>query len=197
MIPLRISTAVSDSRQEFNRILRTRSFARTMTSCTTSKYCLTVLALVCALGIFYRTYHVRVTDDGSLRLDKRSAPCVGPQVTPVKRPEPYFSFAQNLAREVARDDAVQVSTVTSLQPNSPTYVLQALCHYQATRTCDLQGVSLVLYGDSITEQWRGTDGGNPVPRADGAPEVFHKHFGKHTSAILAEGGKFMLCPDVM
>ena len=33
---------------------------------------------------------------------------MGPQLTPVKRPEPYLSFAQQLAKEVARDDLVQV-----------------------------------------------------------------------------------------
>ena len=75
-----------------------------------SKYFLTLSALVCAFLIFYSTYHVRVRGDGALSLDKRSAPCVGPQLKPVKRPEPQFSFARELAKEVARDDAVQVHT---------------------------------------------------------------------------------------
>ena len=53
-----------------------------------------------------------------------------------------------------------------------------------------QGSSLVFYGDSITETWRGSDGGHPCPRCAGVPEVFQQYFGRqYSSAVLAVGGE--------
>lgn len=87
---------------------RVRNSIRSLAGLATSKYFISVFALVCVLTLFYRSYHVSISSDGNLRLDKREGSCVGPQLTPVKRPEPYLSFAQQLAKEVARDDLVQV-----------------------------------------------------------------------------------------
>lgn len=55
----------------------------------------------------------------------------------------------------------------------------------------LQGYELLFYGDSITEEWRGTDTGRVcLGRCDGVPEVFHRHFGsKYRSNVLAIAGK--------
>ena len=58
-----------------------------------------------------------------------------------------------------------------------------------------QGYGLIFYGDSITESWRGTDGGlpaeggKPCERCRGAPEVFDAHFGKWNATPLAIGGE--------
>ena len=35
----------------------------------------------------------------------------------------------------------------------------------------VQGFGILFYGDSITESWRGTDGGSPCPRCTGTPDV--------------------------
>jgi hypothetical protein len=52
----------------------------------------------------------------------------------------------------------------------------------------LQAYDVVFYGDSITEEYLGTNVGTPVSRADGSPAVFARHFSKYATAILAAGG---------
>ena len=55
--------------------------------------------------------------------------------------------------------------------------------------CSVQGFELVFYGDSITEDWRGTSGGLPWPIASGTADVFYKHFGsKYNAEVLAIAG---------
>lgn len=49
---------------------------------------------------------------------------------------------------------------------------------------------MVFYGDSITETWRGTDGGHPCSRCAGVPEVFQEYFSsQHSTSVLAVGGE--------
>lgn len=52
-----------------------------------------------------------------------------------------------------------------------------------------QGVDLLFYGDSITENWRGTSVGRPYPGGQGMPAVYQKHFGGYKSAVLAIAGE--------
>ena len=53
----------------------------------------------------------------------------------------------------------------------------------------MQGFELIFYGDSITEDWRGTSGGLPWPIATGTADVFYKHFGsKYNAEVLAIAG---------
>lgn len=52
----------------------------------------------------------------------------------------------------------------------------------------LQAFDIVFYGDSITEQYRGTNMGTPIARAKGTPAVFARHFSQYYTAILAAGG---------
>lgn len=51
-----------------------------------------------------------------------------------------------------------------------------------------EGFELLFYGDSITEQWRGTDQGGVCTRCIGDQEIFKKYFGKYRSDVLAVGG---------
>lgn len=54
----------------------------------------------------------------------------------------------------------------------------------------LQGFELIFYGDSITEDWRGTSGGMPWPIGSGTADVFYKHFdSKYDAEVLAIAGK--------
>jgi hypothetical protein len=47
----------------------------------------------------------------------------------------------------------------------------------------------VFYGDSITEDWRGTSGGFPWPIGAGSADVFQKYFAsKYRSEVLAIAG---------
>lgn len=53
----------------------------------------------------------------------------------------------------------------------------------------MQGFELVFYGDSISEDWRGTSAGIPWPLASGTADVFYKHFGsKYNAEVLAIAG---------
>ena len=56
---------------------------------------------------------------------------------------------------------------------------------------DVQGFELIFYGDSITEDWRGTSGGVPWPIGSGGDAVFKKHFSKYQAEVLAIAGA---CP---
>ena len=58
----------------------------------------------------------------------------------------------------------------------------------------LQAFDIVFYGDSITEQYRGTNMGTPVARAKGTPAVFARHFSQYFTAILASGGEQAASP---
>ena len=51
-----------------------------------------------------------------------------------------------------------------------------------------QGLDLVFYGDSITENWLGTSLGRPWPGGKGVAAVYRKHFGGYKSAVLAIAG---------
>ncbi|KAK9836293.1 hypothetical protein WJX81_002534 [Elliptochloris bilobata] len=51
-----------------------------------------------------------------------------------------------------------------------------------------EGLDLVFYGDSITENWLGTSVGQPWPGGAGVAAVYQKHFGKFNSAVLAIAG---------
>ena len=61
----------------------------------------------------------------------------------------------------------------------------------------VQGFELVFYGDSISEDWRGTSAGIPWPLASGTADVFYKHFGsKYNAEVLAIAGgrpKLLAC----
>ena len=61
----------------------------------------------------------------------------------------------------------------------------------------MQGFELVFYGDSISEDWRGTSAGIPWPLASGTADVFYKHFGsKYNAEVLAIAGgrpKLLAC----
>ncbi len=53
----------------------------------------------------------------------------------------------------------------------------------------MQGFELIFYGDSISEDWRGTSGGIPWPIGSGTEDVFYKHFGsKYNAEVLAIAG---------
>ena len=47
---------------------------------------------------------------------------------------------------------------------------------------------MIFYGDSITEDWRGTSGGFPWPIGAGTSDVFQKHFGRFRPEVLAIAG---------
>ena len=55
----------------------------------------------------------------------------------------------------------------------------------------MQGVDLLFYGDSITENWRGTSVGRLYPGGQGMPAVYQKHFGGYKSAVLAIAGDYI------
>ena len=53
----------------------------------------------------------------------------------------------------------------------------------------MQGFELIFYGDSISEDWRGTSGGLPWPIGAGTRDVFLKHFcAKYRAEVLAIAG---------
>ena len=59
----------------------------------------------------------------------------------------------------------------------------------------MQGFELIFYGDSITEDWRGTSGGLPWPIGSGTADVFYKHFGSQYKAeVLAIAGGSLETP---
>ncbi|CAL5224204.1 g6847 [Coccomyxa viridis] len=60
---------------------------------------------------------------------------------------------------------------------------------EVTRADNKEGFELVFYGDSISEDWRGTSGGIPWPIGSGTEDVFYKHFGsKYNAEVLAIAG---------
>ncbi|DBA83112.1 TPA: platelet-activating factor acetyltransferase activity protein [Trebouxia sp. C0005] len=92
-------------------------------------------------------------------LDQNKSFCPGPVTEPLKRPDSWW---EPFSQKLAAEVAASDA---------------------------LQGSSLVFYGDSITETWRGTDGGHPCSRCTGVPEVFQEYFGSHyATAVLAVGG---------
>ena len=59
----------------------------------------------------------------------------------------------------------------------------------------MQGFELIFYGDSITEDWRGTSGGLPWPIGSGTADVFYKHFrSKYKAEVLAIAGRSLKTP---
>eukprot|EP00884_Botryococcus_braunii_P016636 jgi/Botrbrau1/3656/Bobra.0204s0046.1 len=85
--------------------------------------------------------------------------CPGPVLIPTPRTDwDWPAFADKLAEEVATADAAE------------------------------EGFDLVWYGDSITENLRGTSVGHPWPGGQGAYDVYLKHFGQYSSDILAVAG---------
>ena len=52
----------------------------------------------------------------------------------------------------------------------------------------MQGLDLVVYGDSITEQFRGTLMGVPMDKFRGIPEVFAKHYGRLKAKVFSIAG---------
>lgn len=63
----------------------------------------------------------------------------------------------------------------------------------------LQGFDALFYGDSITEQWRGSAVGAPYPGLKQTHEIFDTHFNKnYTSHVLAVAGLvFPLTPNTI
>lgn len=59
----------------------------------------------------------------------------------------------------------------------------------------MQGLDIVFYGDSITENLNCTALGRPWPGGKGTGEVYQKHFGAYKSAILAIAGAPLQCKD--
>ncbi|CAK0785417.1 hypothetical protein CVIRNUC_008626 [Coccomyxa viridis] len=60
---------------------------------------------------------------------------------------------------------------------------------EVQRADENEGFELIFYGDSITEDWRGTSGGLPWPIGSGTADVFYKHFGsKYRAEVLAIAG---------
>lgn len=51
-----------------------------------------------------------------------------------------------------------------------------------------QGLDLVIYGDSITEQFRGTLMGVHMDKFKGIPEVFAKHYGRLKAKVFSIAG---------
>ena len=68
----------------------------------------------------------------------------------------------------------------------------ASCACDTYRMLRLQGYDLVFYGDSISEDWRGTSGGYPWPVGAGTSEVFQRHFARYHPEVLAIAGKTIL-----
>lgn len=53
----------------------------------------------------------------------------------------------------------------------------------------LQGLDILMYGDTLVEAWRGTFLGEPSIRAQGCSDIFHNHFGlKYRAAALGIAG---------
>lgn len=53
----------------------------------------------------------------------------------------------------------------------------------------MQGFTVIFYGDSITESWRGTSAGGACDRCSGVPQIFQKFFtSKYPAAALAISG---------
>ena len=51
-----------------------------------------------------------------------------------------------------------------------------------------QGFEFILYGDSITETWRGTEFAEPIKRAEGGQVAFERYWGDYRTAALAIAG---------
>jgi hypothetical protein len=62
-----------------------------------------------------------------------------------------------------------------------------LASLRRLRTC-MQGYELIFYGDSISEDWRGTSGGFPWPIGAGTSAVFQKFFSQYRAEVLAIAG---------
>lgn len=93
-------------------------------------------------------------------LDRREFYCPGPETKPIERRQVW-------CKKFAQKLAAEVAS-----------------------SDEAQGCSIVFYGDSITETWRGSDNGGPCPRCKGVPEVFQQYFGsRYSSEVLAVGGE--------
>lgn len=51
-----------------------------------------------------------------------------------------------------------------------------------------QGLDLIIYGDSITEQFRGMLMGVHMDKFKGIPEVFTKHYGRLKAKVFSIAG---------
>ncbi len=79
-------------------------------------------------------------------------------------------------------------TISRVKVQAPMHCSQ-LAEPQSSFFTTLQGFELVFYGDSISEDWRGTSGGMPWPIGSGSADVFYKHFGsKYNAEVLAIAG---------
>ena len=57
----------------------------------------------------------------------------------------------------------------------------------------LQGYDILFYGDSITEQWRGSAVGADYPSLQETKEIFQSRFNsEYRSHVLAIAGKFTM-----
>ena len=131
----------------------------------------------------------------------------------------WMRFHDQLVREVQRADQGQVrylyqcptaahascrvpgfhptpgpacASVAALQqrPNAGTLVCPShAMHVTVVGLFHAQGYELIFYGDSISEDWRGTSGGFPWPIGAGTSKVFQAHFAKYRPEVLAIAGE--------
>lgn len=106
-------------------------------------------------------------------------------------------FAELLAEEVEEADK---SEVNALRPLSFPYPTQPSCylrfpskpfrHPYSHPIAVPQGYDVLFYGDSITEQWRGSCVNVPYPNLRRTQDVFNDHFNRnYSSHVLAIAGK--------
>lgn len=120
---------------------------------------------------------------------------------PAMRGIDWLMFHSQLVQEVARADQKEVQLPLAhmnlphmcrrpgnvcCAPSSHAAPLLPAC--EEHRLCACQGFDLIFYGDSITEDWRGTSGGFPWPIGAGTSDVFQKHFGQYRPEVLAIAG---------
>lgn len=100
-------------------------------------------------------------------------PCPGLVTRPEPRQEPWnIKWAQELAREVREADAGKAGFWTSFGRIFPSLIwvgrkstiiynliISSAKAPKIAKLFEAQGLQLIFYGDSITEQWRGTDQG--------------------------------------
>ena len=66
-------------------------------------------------------------------------------------------------------------------------LVSAASNYRYDPRADRRTRSLVLFGDSITESWRGTSYGRAVPRTKGVPAALNKTLGRHWPSPIPLG----------
>ena len=115
----------------------------------------------------------------------------------VKQPEPgggasrasWQAHQESLANQVAAADAGQVRLACKQFFANNTLITRG----RNAGCAGMQGLDIVFYGDSITENLNGTALGRPWPGGKGTGEVYQKHFGAYKSAILAIAGAPFQC----